>query len=112
MATLYHVTPHATWLKRIRKDGLVPRREGRGMYADSQEPRIYLFKDADTAHDGLVNWLLEERPTVRWFALLEVDVPDDWVMPDPEISGSFYVTEAVPPEGVRLVKKIDGGEPE
>lgn len=112
MATLYHVTPHTTWLKHIRKDGLVPRRVKRGIFADSQAPRIYLFADADTAHDALENLLLDEYPSVRWFALLEVDVPDDWVMPDPEISGSFYVTDVVPPEGIRLVQKIDAGEPE
>lgn len=112
MTILYHVTPYTTWLKRIRKDGLVPRREKRGMYADSQDPRIYLFADEDTAEDGLENWLLDEYPSVRWFALLEVDVPEDWVHEDPEIAGSFYIEHPVPRAGVRLVRKIDGGEPE
>jgi hypothetical protein len=111
MTTLYHVTPHATWLKHIRKEGLVPQRQKRGIFADSQEPRIYLFEDFDTAYDGLANWLLDEFPdNIRYFAFLEVMVPDDEVMPDPEIAGSFYVTQAIPPEYIRLAKKVDVGE--
>jgi hypothetical protein len=110
---LYHVTPHATWLNHIRRDGLTLRKEKRGRFADSQDPRIYLFEDEDTAEDGLENWLLDdEYPNVRWFALLQVDTPDAWVHEDPEIAGSFYVEHPIPIEGIRLVRKIDGGEPE
>ena len=112
MTILYHVTPHATWLNSIRREGLTLRKEKRGQFADSQDPRIYLFEDEDTAADGLENWLLDEYPKVRWFALLEVDVPEGWVHGDPEIAGSFYIEHPVPRAGVQLVRKIDGGEPE
>ena len=112
MTILYHVTPHATWLNHIRHEGLTLRREKRGRFADSQDPRIYLFENEDTATDGLENWLLDEYPKVRWFALLQVNVPEKWVHEDPEIAGSFYVEHSIPRAGVRLVRKIDGGEPE
>ena len=111
---LYHVTPHETWVKRIRKEGLVPRRGKRGFAARAPgEKRIYLFADRDTAMDALENWLLEEFPNERWFALLEVDVPARIkVQDDPEIAGSYYVTRVVPPRHVRLVESIDAGKPE
>lgn len=112
MTILYHVTPHATWLNHIRHDGLTLRREKRGRYADSQDHRIYLFEDENTAEDGLENWLLDEYPNIRWFALLEVDVPEAWVHEDPEIAGSLYIEHPVPAEGVRLVRKIDAGPSE
>jgi hypothetical protein len=105
------MTPYETWLHEIRKRGLVPKTGRRGILADSVEPRIYLFEDEATAHDGLENWLLDEFPDVRWFAMVEVEVPDEWIQADPELAGSFYVTQAVPPAGLRLIRKIDGGEP-
>lgn len=109
---LYHVTPHATWLNKVRHEGLTLRSEKRGVYADGDEPRIYLFEDEATAEDGLENWLLDEYPNVRWFALLEVDVPKGWLHEDPEVAGSYYVEHPIYRESVRLVKKIDGGVPE
>jgi len=110
MAILYHVTPYATWLKHIRREGFVPRTEKRGKFADSNEPRIYFFEDENTAEDGLDNWLVDKFPRVRWFAILEVDVPDSWLTDDPEVSGSFYVTTPIPPQAVRRVRKIDAGD--
>jgi len=77
------------------------------MYADGKEARIYLFEDENTAEDGLANWLIDEFPKVKWFALLEVDVPDDWVHDDPEIAGSYYIEHPVPVEGLRLVRKME-----
>lgn len=109
---LYHVTPYATWTDQIRKVGLVPQRERRGQFAENDAGRIYLFEDEATAIDGLTNWLLDEFPDVRWFALLEIDVPRVWLNDDPEIAGSYFIEHPVPPQGVRLVRKIDGGEPE
>jgi hypothetical protein len=111
VAYLYHVAPYDTWIKQIRKEGLVPQAKKRGLYSDSDEPRVYLFEDADTALDALANWLLDEYDDVRWFALLEVDVPKGWLHEDPEIAGSYYVRHPVHRESVRIVKKIDGGYP-
>ena len=110
MAIFYHVTAHETWLKFIRKQGLTPRAEKRGRFADGQEPRIYLFEDEATAEDGLMNWLLDECPGVRWFALLRVEVPDDEVREDPELAGAYYVTRPIPADRIQLLRKIDGGE--
>ena len=111
MALFYHVTAHDAWSTSIRKSGLVPRAEKRGRFADSAaEPRIYLFADEATAEDGLQNWLIEEFEGVRWFALLRVEVPDDWVRDDPEIAGSYYVTQPIPADRISLARKIDGGE--
>ena len=112
MAIFYHVTDHEAWLKFIRKQGLTPRAEKRGRFADGQEPRIYLFVDEATAEDGLLNWLLDEGPGVRWFALLRVDIPEAELRADPELAGSYYVTQPIPAERLRLVRKIDGGEEE
>lgn len=112
----YHLTPFETWKKKISKEGLVPRLEKRGIAVDDpSQKRIYLFQDPDTADDALTNWFAEERyPDVRFFALLEVAIPPTVgeVHDDPEIGGSYFVTEPIPPSHVRLVQKVDAGEPE
>lgn len=111
MTTLYHVTPFEIWSKKIQKSGLVPRKEKRGIHADSNEKRIYFFDDLATVEDAMVNWFLEEFPDVRYFAVIEVRIPIEVdVFEDPEIAGSFYVSERIPAQNLRLIEKVDAGE--
>lgn len=112
MAFVYHVTPWSVWTKKIRKEGFAPRSGERGMYADSDAARTYFFVDRDTAEDGLQNWMIEKFTNVRWFAVLEVDVPDDLLKDDPEVAGSMYVDQPIPSAAVRRVEKVDAGEPD
>ena len=112
MALVYHVTPWSTWTKKIKKEGLLPRSVERGMYADSNIDRVYFFVDRDTVDDAMDNWLVDKFPTIRWFAVLEVEVPDQLLKDDPEIAGSMYVDEPIPAKAVRRVEKVDAGEPE
>ncbi len=112
MKTLFHVTPWAVWSKSISKVGLKPLVQKRGKYADDpKQGRVYLFEDIATAQDAMVNWLVDEFPDVRWFALLSVSIPESVeIFEDPEIAGSYYVTEGVPKRGIHLVEKVDAGE--
>lgn len=111
MTTLYHVTPFEMWSKEIRKSGLLPKKVKRGIYADSDEKRIYFFDDLGTVEDAMVNWLVDEFPDVRYFAVIEAQIPLDVdVIEDPEIAGSFYVTGWIPARNLRLVEKVDAGE--
>jgi hypothetical protein len=112
----YHVTPYDVWKTQISKQGLIPRLEKRGIYVDDPlEKRVYLFEDPVTADDAITNWIAEDwYPNDRWFALLEVSIPS-WIREvhdDPELAGSYFVTEWIPNTHVRRFKKVDAGEPE
>lgn len=114
MRTFYHVTPYDVWSKSISKVGLKPLSKKRGLYADDpKQGRIYLFESKDTAEDAMQNWLVDEFPNVRWFALLRVSVPESAeIFEDQEIVGSYYVVNGIPKRNIKLVQKIDAGEPE
>jgi len=110
---MYHVTPYSVWLRHIRHEGLIPKKGKRGIYAEEgDEPRIYLFEDPATAEDALMNWMLDEFPATRWFAMLEVWLSRNDVVEDPEIAGAYYITRPVEPMAIQLFEKVDGGEPE
>lgn len=108
---LYHVTPWKN-IRAIKKRGLAARKIRRGVFAqDPEEPRIYLFVDPETAEDGMVNWLLDEHPRVRYFGVIEVELPDDApVFEDPELAGSVYVVEDIPAELITEIEKVDAGK--
>lgn len=111
----YHVTPYDVWKNQVSKEGLIPRVEKRGIHADDPfQKRIYLFENPDTADDALDNWIVDWYPTVRWFAVLEIAIPPSIreVHDDPELAGSYFVTGRIPPEYIRLLQKVDAGEPE
>lgn len=109
---MFHVTPWSNW-KSIKKQGLVPQLGERGLYADDDagsEPRTYLFEDLLTLNDAMANWFLEKFDDVRWFAILKVQIPETMeLFDDPEIAGSFYVTEPIPTQNIILIKKEDAG---
>lgn len=106
----YHVTPFSR-LSKIKTEGLSLRSETRGVYSDSlEEKRIYLFDSKETAEDAMVNWLCDKFSTVRYFALLQVELPDHVkVYSDPEIGGSYFVRDAIPGEFITFISKIDAG---
>lgn len=106
---MFHVTPWSNW-KSIKRQGLVPQTGERGIYGDSDEPRIYLFADLPTLEDAMTNWFLDKFEETRWFAILQVRVPDNLeLFDDPEIAGSFYVREVIPPQNITLIRKNDAG---
>ena len=113
MPTLYHVTPYKNW-KKVKKHGLLPRAGRRGFAADDpDEPRIYLFESPETADDAMTNWLVDEYPEDRFFALIQVEVyGTSRIYDDPEVAGSYFVLTPLAPGQLKLYSKVDAGEPE
>lgn len=108
---LYHVAPLEIWSGSIKKSGLLPKKKKRGIYASGDEDRIYFFEDPVTAEDAMMNWFVEEFPGVRYFALIEAEIPEDVeIFEDPEIAGAYFVTERIPARNLSLAEQVDAGE--
>lgn len=105
----YHVTPWKN-LKSIQRLGLIPKTVKRGMYAHSDEPRVYFFTDRDTADDALTNWLADEYPaSIRYVAILKVELESWSVTDDEELAGAVYTTQRIEPSRIVGVEKQDIG---
>src|SRR6266566_3436548 len=104
LASFYHAAPGSR-VEAIQKSGLEPRREKRGLGAASDQPAIYFFRDLATAEDAVSNWLMDEWPETETEAVVfECRLPDNTVIPDPELSGSYlYIGSAIPPEQLKIV---------
>jgi hypothetical protein len=100
---LYHISPSKN-RKAILKNGLIPKAEKRGIYANNPtEERIYLFVDLDTADDALMNWLgdIYEEESVDYY---EVNVSLERLFIDDELMGSFYTTRKIFPKDIKFIK--------
>jgi hypothetical protein len=100
---LWHLSPTKN-RKKILTQGLTPKRDKRGIYADDpDEERIYFFVDLDTADDALANWLgdIYEEESVDYY---EVNVDLARLFPDDELAGSFYTKRMIGPENIKLFK--------
>ena len=104
LESFYHAAPGSR-VETIQKCGLEPRREKRGLGAASDQPAIYFFRDLATAEDAVSNWLMDEWPETETEAVVfECRLPDNAVIPDPELSGSYiYIGSAIPPEQLKIV---------
>ncbi|MGH6628300.1 MAG: hypothetical protein ACREB3_01050 [Burkholderiales bacterium] len=89
----------------------MPKKIKRGIFAQNKdEPRIYFFEDRDTVDDAMLNWLVEEFPDVRYFGVVEVDLPAEApIVQDPELAGAVYISGRVPKEFITKIEKIDAG---
>lgn len=109
---MIHVMPSRNEANTLRH-GLTPSTMSRGLEDISYKgDAIYLFEDYDTMEDGLVNWMLEreEFEADQFFTVFEVVIPEGVeVHDDPEIAGSYYVTDPIPPDNIEKVERLDVG---
>jgi len=109
MAIHYHLTTPDK-VEQIEKNGLQPRIEKRGVYADGSKPGIYLFSDLITADDALTNWLADEMTGYTQAVAFAVNTDGIPLEDDPELAGSFIARQPISPERLSVVKTFDLGE--
>lgn len=100
MQTLYHVTASRN-VPAIQRRGLMPRLGRHSRSANERQRAIYLFPDADSAEDAVMNWDWwgEDEP----LSLLRVAVDQAKLRQDPGMIVEFYVTEPIPPSDITVV---------
>jgi hypothetical protein len=106
--TLYHVTPIQN-LKKIMRDGLIPKRGVRSRAINEPTPAIYLFPsmaDVESAMDG---WMGNSFSDEARLALLAVILPPN-IHPQINVEYERVVHDIIPPENIRVLSRDILGE--
>ncbi len=100
----YHVTP-ARNLKRIKAEGLVPKRGPRSRRLGEPGPSIYLFSSLEEVDNALMNWLGEEFGEDTQLAVLQI-TPPPGVQFTPSRGAEWEVqtNQPIPPEYIRVLR--------
>lgn len=86
----YHVTSLKN-LANIKKQGLIPKKDKRGLGFEDSKPGIYLFNSKAEASDGVMNWLGDCFDDDEELVLLTLEISSDLVEPDPELDLSAVI---------------------
>jgi hypothetical protein len=103
--TVYHVTLKKN-LNPILARGLIPKIGDRSKKIGEDTPAIYCFKDKDSVHDALMNWLGDELEENEELALLAIST---FGLPVKTIDGADYeiaITSRIPPSNIKVVSDL------
>ena len=97
---VYHVTPAAN-IPSIMEHGLIPQVGARSILMD-ESPSLFFFTSKGSMENALLNWLGEEFDEDEDLTILQVDVPEEWLM-STLADYELVCTTVVPP---RMIDKV------
>ena len=97
---VYHVTPAAN-IPSIMEHGLIPQVGARSILMD-ESPSLFFFESKDAVENALTNWLGDAFDEDEALTILQVDVPEEWLMSTPA-EYELVCTTVVPP---RMIDKV------
>ena len=104
----YHITLMSN-LDSVLKDGLIPQIGERSLAIGENEKAVYLFPSIYDAEEALLNWLGD------WYtdnygidvplALLEINLPTDFLIEDSIADYEKISRKAIPPKYISFLRK-------
>lgn len=104
----YHVTLKDN-LNSILKDGLIPQIGERSFDIGEKEKVVYLFHSIDDVEEALLNWLgdwyTDNYGIDTPLALLEVNLPDDFLIENSSVQYEKISKNVIPPQYISFLRE-------
>jgi len=104
MKTFYHVTKTEN-LKKIFKEGLIPKIGELSQIANERIERIYLFPNEFDMCIALMSWFGECFEEDEELSSLKIELPNDFPIEEGEVEYEAYSYEIIPPQYIKFYRE-------